>query len=208
MPSTLVHLGIGATVAAALLGREFDARALGVVLLAVAFPDLDTFLGIWVQGGHRALLHTVLLPAALGVGLLADARYRGRFVRRYGARGLRVAGVAVTAMAVAGIAPDLVTNGVNAFYPVYDQFIQITGELKLSNQRGVVQTFVEFESPEPAAGTSVGTTETTHYSTGVDPEAGAEPENVERVFPVVTSGMELLLVGVGVLTAGARLYEE
>jgi hypothetical protein len=114
---------------------------------------------------------------------------------------VRVAWVAVAALFVGGILPDLFTNGVNVLYPVHDAFYAVDGELLLSNQRGVVQTFVE------SGGAKVGTTETVHYSTGVDPTPGAEPEDVERRFYLVQSGLELLLVLAGLGVAAARLVE-
>ncbi|SEA09283.1 LexA-binding, inner membrane-associated putative hydrolase [Haloplanus vescus] len=204
MPSTVVHLAIGGVIAAALLGEEFDRRAVAVVLAATALPDLDTFAGLYLQGTHRALLHTFVLPAVAGVALAHDTRLRGvsRLRARWGARGTRVAWVALAALIFGGILPDLMTNGVNAFYPLYDRFFTFNGELLLSNQRGVVQTFVDLSTaPEQ-------TTENTHYWTGVDPTRGAEPENVERIFPVVRSGFQLLVVALGAFTLGARFLEE
>lgn len=66
---------------------------------------------------------------------------------------------------------------------------------------GVVRTLVELsDSPAP-------TTETLHYSTGVDPDPGAEPENVERAFYLFGSGTELMLVLVSTLVVVARLPE-
>jgi len=80
----------------------------------------------------------------------------------------------------------------------------------LSNQRGLVQTFVELDPPEPqgGGGEQPSTTENTHYSTGVDPASGDEPEDVERIFPVVRSGWQLLVVVAGYGTLAARLWED
>ncbi|WP_224334911.1 metal-dependent hydrolase [Haloprofundus halobius] len=204
MPSTVVHLAVGALVAAALLGDEFDRRALTVVLVAAAVPDFDTFFGFVLTGAHRSLLHTLLLPLLFGGALLYDTRLAGRsrLRDRFGGRGVRLGWTALAALTLGGIFPDLFTNGVNVFYPLYDGFYSINGRLHLSNQRGVVQTFVELAPEEPRA-----TTETRHYRTGVDPSSGEEPENVERVFPVVSSGTQLLLVLTSVVVVGARLRE-
>jgi len=204
MPSTVVHLAVGAVVAAALLGDEFDRRSVAIVLAATAVPDIDTFAGLYLQGAHRALLHTLMLPVAAGALLTYDTRIRpvSRLYGRWGARGVRVAWVAVAALLVGGILPDLMTNGVNAFYPFYDRFLTVDGELLLSNQRGVVQTFVDL-SAEPER-----TTENTHYWTGVDPTRGKDPKNVERIFPVVRSGFQLLVIVLGAFTLGARFWEE
>ena len=204
MPSTVVHLAVGAVVAAALLGDEFDRRSVAVVLAATAVPDVDTFAGLYMQGAHRALLHTLMLPVVAGAVLTYDTRIRpvSRLHGRWGPRGVRVAWVALAALLIGGILPDLMTNGVNAFYPFYDRFLTVNGELLLSNQRGVVQTFVDL-SAQPER-----TTENTHYWTGVDPTRGEEPENVERIFPVVRSGLQLLVIVLGAFTLGARFWEE
>jgi hypothetical protein len=199
MPSTLVHVALAGLVGTALLGRAFSRRAILLVLAVAVVPDLDAFVG-----PHRALGHTFLLPALLVGLLLVDLRVLGEesLVRRYGGPvGPRVAGVALVGLFVGGILPDLFTNGVNVFYPIHDAFYRVNGELLVSNQRGVVQTFVELGRGP------VGTTESVHYATGVDPTPGAEPENVERVFYVLQSGTDLLLVLTGFGVVAGRLYE-
>jgi len=200
MPSTLVHLAVGGLVAAGLLGAAFDKRALTLCLAAAAVPDLDTFLGLWVQGGHRAMLHTLLLPVALGVGLYLAGRERTLSETQ-----MAVGWAALGALVFGGIGPDLFTNGVNAFWPVHDEFVRLSGEALLSNQRGFVQTFVELQ---PGGSTSVGTTETVHYRTGVDAAAGPDPKNVERIFPLVMSGTQLLLVLTSAVVVGGRLLDD
>lgn len=201
MPSTLVHVAVAALVATALLGPAFGPRPLLLALVAATLPDLDAFAGPILPGAHRALGHTFLLPALLAAVLLAGARPGGWLRARYGGRGVRAAWVAVAALFVGGILPDLFTNGVNVFYPIHDAFYRVNGELLVSNQRGVVQTFVELGRGP------VGTTESVHYATGVDPTPGAEPENVERVFYVLQSGTDLLLVLTGFGVVAGRLYE-
>lgn len=207
MPSTLVHVAVGGIVGAALLGREFDRRSIAVVLAAAAIPDLDTFTGIYLLGTHRALLHTFVWPVVVGGVLLYDSRARtASLVRgRWGGRGVRIAWVAVLALVVGGILPDLMTNGVNVLYPFHDQFYTFDGKVLLSNQRGVVQTFVDLSPPKPTNQPS--TTSNTHYWTGVDVARGEDPTHVERVFPVVRSGLQLLVVLLGALTVGGRLRE-
>jgi hypothetical protein len=217
MPSTLVHVAIGGLVGVGLLTDEFDASAVALVLAAAAIPDLDTFLGPLVVGAHRSLLHTLLLPAVLAAILTYDTwanrlgrwlsdRHQGlrpgRLRRRWGARGVRLAWVGVCSLVVGGILPDLMTNGVNAFYPLHDAFYTVDGELLLSNERGIVQTFVEL-SPEPDAPSTGERT----YVTGVDPSAGEEPADVERIFPVVTAGWQLLVVLTSACLLSIRLWE-
>lgn len=199
MPSTLVHLALGALLAAGLLGEEFDGRALGLVLLATAVPDLDTFIGIWLPGTHRALLHTLLVPLVLAALVAVDTRVRAR-PWLASPRAVRLAWVGVAAYALAGVGPDLFTNGVNVFYPLYDQFVSLSGRVWLTDQRGLVQTLWEAEQ------STRGTTKTVHYSTGVDTAPGPDPADTERIFPLVDSGFQLLIVvSAAVVTAG-RLW--
>lgn len=203
MPSTVVHLAVAALLASALLGRAFRPRTVAVVLLAVALVDADAFVGLYLPGAHRSLFHTLLLPAGAAAALLVDTRLRDRSAlrERWGGDAERVAWVVVAAVLFAGVFPDLFTNGVNAFYPLHDRFYTVDGRLVLSTQEGVVQTFVQ-GAPE-----TVRTTENLHYRTGVDPSRGAEPENVDRRFPVVNGGWQLMLVLVGAVTLAARLWE-
>ncbi|WP_416840670.1 metal-dependent hydrolase [Haloferax sp. DFSO52] len=205
MPSTLVHVAVGGLVGAALLGRWFDFRAILVILAAAAIPDLDSFTSTILPGSHRSLFHSLLFPLVLAALLVYDTRVREQSVIRgqWGTRGVVVSWVALAALFGGGIMPDLFTNGVNAFYPFHDAFYAINGEALWSSTRGFVQTFVEL-SPESAPPT----TETLHYSTVVDPSPGDEPENVERIAPLASSGLELMLVVLGGCVVGGRLVAE
>jgi hypothetical protein len=208
MPSTLVHVAVAGLLAAALLGTAFSVRSLLVVLAAVVVVDLDVFVGWYVVGAHRAAFHTLLWPLLGAAAVAYDTRIRGssRLAGRFGAGAPRVAWTAVAAVALAGIGPDMVTNGVNVFYPVHDQFYAFDGRLELSTKEGVVQTFVE--------GAARGSTEQTQYYTGVDPDpsqGGAEQVTgesaPERVFPLVESGLQLLLVAASAVVVGVRLRD-
>jgi membrane-bound metal-dependent hydrolase YbcI (DUF457 family) len=200
MPSTLVHLALGALIAAALLEDAFGPRALAVVLAAVALPDLDTFVGIALPGTHRAALHTILVPLLAAAAIVYDLRRENSWLRARGERTVRIAWVAVLAYVVAGIGPDLFFNGVNILYPLHDRFYELNGRVLVSNQRGLVQTFWE------AAESTGGTTENTHYRTGADVSRGEDPANAERVFPIATSGLQMLLILAATAVTGARLW--
>jgi hypothetical protein len=206
MPSTLVHVAIGGLVGAALLTSEFDARAVAVVVAVTAFPDADAFVGLLLPGAHRSLFHSFLFPALVGLLLAADTVRADSLLRaRFGGRGVRLAWVSLVAMVLGGVLPDLFTNGVNAFYPVIDAFYTVDGELLISDQRGVVQTFVELQPPEQS--NAQPSTRTRHYSTPVDPSPGTEPENVERIAPVFQAGWELMVVVVSTVVVSYRLWE-
>lgn len=205
MPSTLVHVAVAGLVGVALLREEFTPRALAVVLVAAAFIDSDAFVGLYLGGAHRSLFHTLLLPLSLVVLVGYDSRVRGDaslLRRRWGDHGVRVAWVAIAGLTFGGIFPDLFTNGVNALYPLHDTFYTVNGRALLSNQRGFVQTFVDLAPAEPRP-----TTETLHYSTGVDPQPGREQGPVERVFPLAMAGWQLMLITLGGFVMGSRLWE-
>ena len=205
MPSELVHLAFAGFLAVGLLGPAFGRQSVAAVFVAAALPDLDTFASLLVPGLHRALLHSLLAAAVLAAVVAFDLRRENSTLARlFGEHARRVGAVAVVAFVAAGIAPDLVTNGTNLLYPVVDQFYTFSGHVRLSSTRGVVQTFVDL-APEPTSGG--GTTESRFYWTGVDPSRGAEPENVERVFPVVNSGLQLLVVATSALVVWARFRE-
>jgi hypothetical protein len=157
MPSTVVHVALAGIVGAALLAEYFDGKAILAVMAAVAFIDLDVFVGLVLPGTHRAAFHTLLLPGLAGGLLWLDLRARQyALVRdrtplsdrswlraRWGARGVRITWVSVVAVTLAGIGLDLFFNGVNIFYPVHDRFYTVSGEMLYSNQRGFVQTLIE-----------------------------------------------------------------
>jgi len=201
MPSTLVHIAVAGLLGTALLGAAFDRRAILTVMAVAAVPDLDTLLGLWLPGAHRAYLHTLVFPAVLGVMFWWDVAVRSESTlrRRYGETGVRVAWVSLGAMVVAHSLYDGVVNGVNLFWPLQDRFYDLSGHLLYSTQRGLLQTFVETDMFH-------GTTANTHYYTGVDPNRGAEPENVERIFHLVQSGERLLLTLAGFGVVMVRLW--
>ncbi|MFP8958562.1 metal-dependent hydrolase [Natrialbaceae archaeon A-CW3] len=213
MPSTVVHVGLAGLVGAALLGDRFDTRAILFVMAATAIIDLDTLIGIYFPGTHRAALHNVWVVVIPGILLYWDANVRDRsFVRsRWGAYGYRVGWVTLVAVLFAHILLDAFYNGVNLFWPVYDRFFDLSGKLIVTNERGVVQTFVELESDSSgrslSESTARGTTADTHYSTGFDPTREEPPEDVERIFPIASSGELFIVTVIGYLTVGYRIFE-
>jgi hypothetical protein len=52
------------------------------------------------------------------------------------------------------------------------------------------------------------TTENTHYSTGIDPQKGAEEDDVERLFPIAYTGERALLALTGYSVVGMRVWME
>jgi hypothetical protein len=206
MPSTLVHAALAGMIGAALLGRHFDRHSLAVVVVATALADLDTFLDLVVDFGHRTAGHTLFLPAVAALVLWYDLRRDHSTVRdRWGERGVRIATVSIFAFAASAIGLDLFTGGVNAFWPLHDQLYAIDGTVELSSQRGIVQTFIDLQSGTADAETSaMGNASEVHVSTGVVPDDGQS----ERIFPVVRSGWQLLLLVTGTVVTAARFAIE
>lgn len=205
MPSLVVHLALAGLLAAALLGEEFDARALGVVLAVTVVPDLDVFAGFVIPAGHRSVLHTLLIPLAAGGLLYVDTRVRtsSAVIGRWGTRGVRIGWVCIGAYALAGIGLDFL-YGVNPLYPLYDQFYKLTGEMLYSSERGLVQTFVDLDGPNGLGSSR----EVGHVSSGVDPAPGENPADAERVFPIARAGWELYLVLTSAVVLAVRLLED
>jgi len=222
VPSTLVHISLAALLAAGLLGPEFDGRSVLVIAAATALPDLDVAIEPVLSGAHRSVGHTFVLPALLFAALAIDVR-RGPdslLRRRYGDRGVTLAFTAVTCLLCAGIVPDLVVGGINAFYPVHDAFYTVDGRLFYSTDRGWVQTFVDLspDEPEPRR-----TTSNFDFRTVLDaePTLGAEdsgggggdgdgaddgPQRVERLFPVAMTGFRAWLLPLAAFVTGTRLW--
>lgn len=209
MPSTLVHMALAALLATALLEDAFGLRALLVVVGVTAMADLDAFASLVMAGAHRSLLHTLLIPGGLGALVWYDGAVRERSWLREqcGHNAPRIAGVSLFAFALSAIGLDFVTNGANVLYPVHDQFYVLDGELLFSTKEGLVQTFVDRSPGTVPAPEAIGNSSEVHLSTGVDPREGPEPATVERVFPVVRSGWEALVLGLGVFVPAFRLRE-
>jgi membrane-bound metal-dependent hydrolase YbcI (DUF457 family) len=220
MPSSVVHVGFALLLAAGLLGSAYDRRALAVVAGAVVFADLDVFTSLVVEGSHRAMFHTLLVPLFVGTYLYADTHWReSSLVRaRVGDRGVRVAWVAIAAFCLSAVGLDLFTAaGVNPFYPLFDQFYAFNGQVTWSSVDGLTQTFVQVGQQSPdstagggAGGTTVdvgqkGTSQEYRVGSGIDPSRGPEPANVERVFPVVYNGWQKFLTLTGLLVTTVKL---
>jgi len=217
MPSTFVHAGFAIVLGAALLRDEFDRRAIALLLAIVIVTDLDSFAGGIIEGAHRSLFHTLLIPAGVALLLYYDTHVRETswLVDRYGHRGLQLAWVGVFVHAVAAILLDYThLDGAGLFFPISDAFYQLEGKLGVSPKTGLVQTFVEIETdPETGSTTTdfgkTGTRENTHVPTPVQPNENAsvvpsEDESVERTFPIAVHGWQLYLILAGLFTLAAK----
>lgn len=215
MPSTLVHVGLAALIGTALLSDYFDTRAILVVMAVAAFPDLDTFVGMWLMdGGHRTVLHNLVIPTTLLAIAWWDVKLRDQswILRQWGAYGWRVTWVSLLgAWIVAHVLLDAFFNGVNLFWPLHDEFIDLSGHLLVSDQRGFEQTFIEFEADEDG-GTRVsedhsrGGTDDQHYWTIADMGPDAD-EDAERYGYVFDRGTYMVVALAGYFAAGFRIWE-
>lgn len=209
MTGTIVHMAFAGMLAAAFLGEAFDRRAVGIVLLVTALPDIDSFVPLLVGFGHRAVFHNFVIPLAAAALLWVDLRREQSWLRgRWGARGVRIAWVSIVCYALAAVALDMVSGVVNPFWPLHDQFYSIEGKLVISDQRGIVQTFIEtggdggggsVPSPEPK-----GSSQEVNLSTGVDPDPSGTQTDPERIFPIVRAGWQLVVLLVGTAVTAAR----
>ncbi|MBX0323424.1 hypothetical protein EGH21_10330 [Halomicroarcula sp. F13] len=215
MPSLVVHYAFVGLLAATLLGAAFDRRSLLLSLVVVTVPDADAFIALVSQFGHRTATTNLVIPAIVAGVLAFDLYAREEsYVRgRWGAYGVRVAWFCVVVYAVGHVLFDAVTGGANLLWPIHDEFYVVRGKLELSSQRGIVQTFVEWNGGNGANGgggggpslRSIGNTSTVQMDTGVDPTPGKrEPENVDRIFPVARGGWQLYLLVTGTLATVAR----
>lgn len=209
MPSTLVAAGLAALLAAALLDeRDFDARALAVVVAAGVAPDFDAVLDVAYEGLHNAALHNAWIPLLAGIALWADTRGpESRLRDRYGASGVRVAWVALAAYCVAGIALDLFNvESAAVLWPVHDRFYRVVGQFVFSTTDGIVFTFLKPQLgggplfPEAGYGSVAGDF---HVPTVLNPTG--ENEGAVRTLVAIESGWQLLVVVAGAVVAGGRL---
>lgn len=210
MPSTIVHLAFAGLIAAALLGPFFDRKSVLLVLGVIAFADFDSFIPLVTGFGHRAFLHNLMIPLVGSVLLLVDVygRERSYVLDRWGRWGVRVAWVTIFCYAVVGVLLDMTDGVVNLLWPVHDQFYTLSGKIELSDQRGLVQTFIEREGDDgPPTPRAVGTTEEVNITTGVDPGEPSEPdEDPERIFPVIGATWELLVFLTGTFVTATRFH--
>lgn len=210
MPSALVHAAVAGLIGAALLGEAFDRRALLVLVVAATIADLDSFIALISSAGHRTSLHNLAIPTVAAVLWWVDVHVREQSLlrSRWGAWGVRVAWVAILCYAAGHVLLDLTDGYANLFWPLHDQFYTLRGEMELSNQRGLVQTFREGEGfllLEPR-----GTSREVQITTGVDPGTTPSGETAERTVPLFGSGLELIvtLVGGAVTLARFRLSQQ
>lgn len=219
MPSTIVHGGFALLLAAGLLRGALDRRVLVGLLVIVAVPEIDSAAGLWLDGAHRALLHNLTVPLVVGLWLYWDTRLREAdrswVRRRFGRRGVTVVWVVLFVHVFAHALLDYAhLEGINPFYPVYDRFLRLEGELALSTTDGVVQTFVDVDvgadGGEVADVGATGTTADTHVANPVEPSETVEKpdEPVERLFPVAESGWQLFLALAGPFVLIARRFQE
>lgn len=198
MPPVTVHIALGGLIGAVLLAEHFDTRAILITMGAAGLPDLDVFVGFVMAGAHRAVLHTLLLPIGLGAMLVWDVWMREEsFVREHwGEYGVRVVWVSIVTLTLAHIVLDSFGSGINAFWPLYDRFYMISGNLVFRYHHGVTVDFLEV--------VELGTTTNTHFGTGFDSVNGAG----ERRFPVALTGEQFVLLIASGMVVARRVVED
>jgi hypothetical protein len=204
MAPTLVALAVGVLIAVALLGSAFDRRSVALVGGAAVLPDLDAICALAGPGGPNATLHAIVIPIGAAAVLYHDTRRRKRswLADRWGARGVRIAWVAIAAYAVAGIGLDAFTGeGVALLYPLSDRYHAVAGRLVLSTREGIVQTYVSVG--DGALGlASPGTIDTHVVETPLSRVDGA------RRIRLVDAGWQAIIVVIALVTAPAKCLIE
>lgn len=207
MPPTLVSIAMGALIGCALLGRAFDRRSIVVVTLAAALPDLDAVLALAYAGATNAVLHTLVVPA-IAAGLLywdTDRRQDSVVRTRWGAKGVRVAWVAIASYLIAGIGLDLFTvEGVALLYPFSDAVYGVSGKLVFSTQDGLVHTYLRPGSDGILPLWHLGTVDEHRIPTWID----SVPGGTERRIGLVDFGYHLVIVVTALATLLARVIVE
>lgn len=214
MPSSVVHASLAFLLAVGLLGRFYDRRALAIVLLVVVAPEIDTTFGWFMDGAHRTVLHNMVYGTVLaGVLYWETSRDGSRIRSRWGARGVRIAWVAVFVHTFAHLSLDWAhLSGINFFWPFRDQFFALDGELALSTTDGFVQTFVEIRT-DPETGQGVvdagqgGTRSDTHVANPAQPSDDPDPGPVDRRFPITIDGWQLYFLVTGAFAMVAKRFQ-
>jgi membrane-bound metal-dependent hydrolase YbcI (DUF457 family) len=211
MPSLIAHAGLALLLTIGLLGRYYSKKALALILIMLVVPELDTVLGLAVDGAHRTVFHNLVLPGVLAILLAWDNTRGNGWVRgRFGAAGVRIAWVALLVHTFAHAFLDWThLEGINLLWPLHDQFFKLEGELYLSSTDGLVQTFIDITT-DPKTGEQTidagggGSRTETQVVNPVQPEPEAEPKPAEWRFLLVNQGWQLYLVLVGLFTVLAR----
>ena len=211
MPSSVVHAAVAFLLAAGLLGRFYDRRALLVILVVVLAPEVDTAFGWIMSGAHRTVLHTLVSTAVLAAVVHWETTREGSRIRaRWGARGVRIAWVGLFVHTFAHLALDWAhLSGINIVWPLVDQFFRLDGELYVSTTEGFIQTFVEIsEDPDTGAGVidagQGGARAENHVSNPAQPSPDPKPGPVDRRFPIAVGGWQLYLVVASAFTLVAK----
>ena len=206
MPASTVHVGFGLLLAAGLLGRYYDRKALLVVVAVLLLPEADALAGWVMAGAHRTVLHNYVFTAVAAAALLWDTRRSESWLRdRFGQYGVHVAWVALFAHTFAHLALDWAhLDGINALWPLHDEFFRLEGEMYVSSQEGFVQTFLSLE--DVGIGDSASRAET-HVATPADPTPEPDPGPVDRRVPIAVRGWQLYLVVIGIFVVVAKRFQ-
>lgn len=201
MPSTLVHMAIGALLGAAMLDEKLDKWAVLALMLAAMLPDVDSFISIFYPGMHRTLLHNLFFPALVFLPIFLDLQRENSFIEReWGEHAAHVMLACFVALTFAGIGLDAVGSGANLVWPVQDQYYHVSGVLVYEMPGGWENTLMDPDS------SGRGSTGEMYYGTAVDPE---RPHGVDigsqRRFPFFGNGMQLLFSMAAFLVVGYRL---
>lgn len=203
MASTVVHISFAIIIACALIPIDkFSYKSLLLVILPVAFLDIDAMAFIIKEGMHRTLLHNIIIPSIFIIGIYYDIFIREKsFIEKYYAKKyvLIISTTSYIAVIFSGIGLDFASNGVNLFWPIYDRFYTLDGQFVLSSKDGLIQTFTDtfFENK------NIKTTENHIYSTPVNPN----PESNDKsplILHIAYTGWQIIIILTSIVLASIK----
>ncbi|MFC6973493.1 hypothetical protein ACFQL1_00560 [Halomicroarcula sp. GCM10025709] len=219
MPSLVVHYAFVGLLAATLLGAAFDRRSLLLALAVVTFPDIDSFIALFSEVGHRAALTNLVIPAMLAALLVIDLHVREESLirARWGLRGQSGVVLCVRLRGrtrpvrrcqrwreppLADPRPVLSVQGTaRTVYPAGDRpDLRRDGHERGSGGGSGGSGGGGLPTPN-----AMGNSSEIQMDTAVDPDpSGTADGPVDRIFPVARGGWQLYLLVVGTLATASR----
>ncbi|MDZ7746200.1 MAG: hypothetical protein U5K28_06685 [Halobacteriales archaeon] len=201
MVTTLVAVATGLLLATTMLDN-LSLRAVALVGLAAALPDLDAVLAMLHPGLHNAALHNVWIPLLAG-GLLVSRR--GVLRERLTVEHVRLAWALVLAYSIA-VAFDLFNvESAAVLWPVHGRFFAVYGQLAYSTTDGLLFTFFE---PNIGGGELLPKAGQGTVASGYavpSPFVGGDGQTMRAVL--VNAGWELLVALTATVVVAIRLTE-
>lgn len=187
MPSVIFHIAIAILIITGIFEEKLNLKTIFLVIAVIMVPDLDALTEIFWLGTHRTLLHNLYIPLILSIIFIYDFYIRDNsyIQKNWGIYGKKLTIVIIFCLTFVSIGLDLFYNGVNLFWPIYDQFFILNGPIYYSTEEGLKLALFEIEKAGP--------TSEVHLRTGFDMVQGTDPPNIERIFVLFGTGNQFLI---------------